>query len=662
MSLVMKCIKKHFKAYCDQIYKRTGVSVYWSIDNSLQCLQKLEKATANSIQTYDFSTLYTNLPLQKIYDSLEQLVIKMFKNSRHNYILVSIYNKKAFWSNVPKNGYKTYSLDKVLTALNWILFNTYVSFAGNIFKQIKGIPMGGNCSPLIADLYLSWIEYCYLSKLLKSDLSLAKKLSLNCRYIDDIVTPNITNFLDIASKIYPKELPLEESSSGHTQDQFLDLNILVGNKCFITSIYHKVDLFNFEVISFPFPESNILTRTGYSTFLSQLIRYSRVCTFVDDFAMRAQGIHEKLLKRGYNLKLLKKYFIRFCCYMSDIVHKYGFYNFTNFYEFCKHFKPNKLNETKKIYRPSQAFDSTKNGNFANFKILLPKNNDVPRPIFNIGNTCYLNAILQILFGLNKICHFEQWALQRKKFDGFSCVNIRNLLAYWKFLYLASLKDISKANIHDFVCILGNADSFFSQRIQQDAHEALLKLFNVFDNGITAVYPGFKGINENIFRGTVQIVNTCAGCGTNFVSFEPFYDINIQPVANIKSAIENALHNKNGEFNCTYCESLQKCDSLSKIYEHPKVLLVLVNRYTISPYSNTIRKNNTKICLEQEMSLYGRKYELNGVVLHIGTSTTSGHYIANVKMDKFWYSCNDSSVEKVKSLSNPCSNAYLLFYT
>ena len=112
--------------------------------------------------------------------------------------------------------------------------------------------------------------------------------------------------------------------------------------------------------------------------------------------------------------------------MSEIVHKFGFYNFTSFYEFCKDFKANKLNNTKKIYRPSQAFDSTKN---ENFRILVQKNNDVPRPICNIGNTCYLNAILQILFGLNKICHFEQWALQGKDFEGFFCVNIRHLLAY-----------------------------------------------------------------------------------------------------------------------------------------------------------------------------------------------------------------------------------------
>ena len=36
---------------------------------------------ASSIKTYDFSTLYTNLPLDYIYECLEKLIIKMFQNS-----------------------------------------------------------------------------------------------------------------------------------------------------------------------------------------------------------------------------------------------------------------------------------------------------------------------------------------------------------------------------------------------------------------------------------------------------------------------------------------------------------------------------------------------------------------------------------------------------
>ena len=53
-----------------------------------------------------------------------------------------------------------------------------LQFAGYIFKQVKGIPMGRNASLFVADLYLAWHEYGYIYKLgkskLESDINLAK--------------------------------------------------------------------------------------------------------------------------------------------------------------------------------------------------------------------------------------------------------------------------------------------------------------------------------------------------------------------------------------------------------------------------------------------------------------------------------------------------------
>ena len=37
-------------------------------------------------------------------------------------------------------------IDELLEALEIILFNTYIQFNGCIFKQILGIPMGGNAN------------------------------------------------------------------------------------------------------------------------------------------------------------------------------------------------------------------------------------------------------------------------------------------------------------------------------------------------------------------------------------------------------------------------------------------------------------------------------------------------------------------------------------
>ena len=133
--------------------------------------------------------------LDVIYGSLKSLIIKMFANSKSNAILVNSYRKKAFWSNGSSYpGYREYTIDELLEALEIILFDTYIQFNGTVFKQILGIPMGGNASPFIADLYLSWCEYCYVTKLTKTDYNLAKILSYYCRYLDDICTVNLKDF------------------------------------------------------------------------------------------------------------------------------------------------------------------------------------------------------------------------------------------------------------------------------------------------------------------------------------------------------------------------------------------------------------------------------------------------------------------------------------
>ena len=73
-----------------------------------------------------------------------------------------------------------------------------------------------------------------------------------------------------------------------------------------------MDDFNFEVINYPFPTSNIHSQVGYNTFYSQLVRYYRLCNNVKDFLARVNLIREKLSARNYNEKTLRRYFLKFC--------------------------------------------------------------------------------------------------------------------------------------------------------------------------------------------------------------------------------------------------------------------------------------------------------------------------------------------------------------
>ena len=83
-----------------------------------------------------------------------------------------------------------------------------------MLKKIKGIPVGGNTS-LNTDLFLANLEFKYMGKLVSSkspdNLRMAKKLSNNSRFIDDLEVCNINDINDfmICSKnIYPNSLPV----------------------------------------------------------------------------------------------------------------------------------------------------------------------------------------------------------------------------------------------------------------------------------------------------------------------------------------------------------------------------------------------------------------------------------------------------------------------
>ena len=121
----------------------------------------------------------------------------------------------------------------------------------------------------------------------------AKRLSYNCRYLDDICTVNLKDFDTISNDIYDNTLILEGSTCSYKRDNFLDLYIRVIDGKFVTGIYHKVDDFNFEVISYPFPDCNIHSSLGYSTFYSQLIRFHRLYNNKSDLKFRAKLICQK---------------------------------------------------------------------------------------------------------------------------------------------------------------------------------------------------------------------------------------------------------------------------------------------------------------------------------------------------------------------------------
>ena len=70
--------------------------------------------------------------------------------------------------------------------------NIYEQFDGMVYQQIVGIPMGTNCAPLIADLFLYCFEKDFMSHqgfyVKSKQFDLIDKFNDTSRYLDDIFT------------------------------------------------------------------------------------------------------------------------------------------------------------------------------------------------------------------------------------------------------------------------------------------------------------------------------------------------------------------------------------------------------------------------------------------------------------------------------------------
>ena len=107
--------------------------------------------------------------------------------------------------------------------IEFLVDNMYVTFGGQLFRQMVGILMGTNCAPILADLFLYSYESEFLDKLVKEGKrKLARKFNLSYHYIDDLISFNNKRF-EFISDIYPKELTISETTESTSVASYLDL-------------------------------------------------------------------------------------------------------------------------------------------------------------------------------------------------------------------------------------------------------------------------------------------------------------------------------------------------------------------------------------------------------------------------------------------------------
>ena len=150
-----------------------------------------------------------------------------------------------------------------------------------------------------------------------------KAFTSTFRYLDDLLNIDNPYFEGMVNQIYPSELQLNKANTSDTEAPFLDLHLSISNGFVLSNIYDKRDDFDFDIVKFPFLDGDVPPRPSYGVYISQLIRFARICSHVDDFNTRNKCLNAKLLKQGYRYHKLRKVFSKFYCRHYELILKFN---------------------------------------------------------------------------------------------------------------------------------------------------------------------------------------------------------------------------------------------------------------------------------------------------------------------------------------------------
>ena len=276
--------------------------MFWPIKNSGEVLSKLKDIgyQATSLSAYDFSTLHTTLTHNLVKEKLIDLIEQTFYIKEGKLYLVCNDKKAFFTSKDHYKGYHLWSCQNICDALSFLLDNICIRFGTKLYRQIVGIPMGTNCAPLIADLILSCYERDFMKDLLSDNQAdVIKAFNSTSRYLDDLLNIDNPYFEGMVNQIYPSVFQLNKANASDTKAPFLDVHLSISNEFVSPKIYDKRDDFDFDIVNFPVLDGDIPRRPSYGVYISQLIRFARVCSHVNNFNTRNKCLTAKLLRQGY---------------------------------------------------------------------------------------------------------------------------------------------------------------------------------------------------------------------------------------------------------------------------------------------------------------------------------------------------------------------------
>ena len=298
---VFKLFFKQIESYNNKSKFFSGVNTFWVIQNNkpvTDAIKNLNKRNrARSISTFDFSTLYTKIPHDKLIFVLHSLIDFCFNGGICDYIGVTDYG--SHWVNDHSKYTIWFDRKRIKDAVSYLLSNCYFTIGKKLFRQIIGIPMGSDPAPFFANLFLYYYENKWLVQLKKNDLCKARKFSNTFRFIDDLNAMNdCGEFERHCHEIYPDELELGKENLNDSEASFLDLDIRIVDQKFEVSLFDKRDEFPFSIVRMPCASSNIPSTIFYNSIGAEILRIARANSLSDKFVPSCKQLLNRMLNQG----------------------------------------------------------------------------------------------------------------------------------------------------------------------------------------------------------------------------------------------------------------------------------------------------------------------------------------------------------------------------
>ena len=157
----------------------------------------------------------------------------------------------------------------MLEALSFLLDNIHIRFEPKLYRKIVSVPMGTNCVPLLADLFL----FCYEGNFVLSlsddnQIEVIEVFNSTSRFLDDLLNIDNNFFDSMVNHIYPSELQLNKANVSDTETLFWDLHLSISDGFVKTKSFVKRDNFDFDIVNFPFLDGDVSRSTSYGVYMS----------------------------------------------------------------------------------------------------------------------------------------------------------------------------------------------------------------------------------------------------------------------------------------------------------------------------------------------------------------------------------------------------------